>query len=48
MTDYYIKHQSFIYIQLNDQTVLFSTIQFSISNLFPLSLEIKQFFLTQR
>ena len=29
-----IKHQSFDYIQLNDETVLFQTIQFSLSHLF--------------
>ena len=33
-----IKHQSFVYTQLNEQTVLFQTIQFSISHLFALSL----------
>ena len=33
-----IKHQSFVYKHLNDQTVLFQTIQFSISHLFALSL----------
>ena len=38
-----IKHQSFVYIQLNDQTVLFS-----ISHLFALSLNVKQFYLTHR
>ena len=27
-----IKHQSFVYTQLNDQTVLFQTIQFSIKS----------------
>ena len=34
--------------QLNDQTVLFQTIQFSTSHLFVLSLNVKQFYLTQR
>ena len=29
-----IKHQSFVYTQLNDQTVLFETIQFSICTQF--------------
>ena len=29
-----IKHQLFVYIQLNDQTVLFQTIQFSMSTQF--------------
>ena len=33
-----IKHQLFVYTQLNDQTELFRTIQFSISYLFTLSL----------
>ena len=42
------KHQSFVYIQFNDQTVLFITIQFSISHLFALSLNIRQFYLTHR
>ena len=31
------------YTQLNDQTVLFLTIQFCISHLFALSLNVKQF-----
>ena len=31
ITNNSIKHQSFVYIQLNDQTVLFQTIQFSMS-----------------
>ena len=35
-----IKHQSFVYTQLNDQTVLFQTIQFSVSHLFALSLNV--------
>ena len=43
-----IKHPSFVYTQLNDQTVLFQTIQFSISHLFALSLDIQQFYLTRR
>ena len=33
-----MKHQSFVYTQLNDQTVLYLTIQFSISHLLALSL----------
>ena len=41
-----IKRQSFVYTQLNDQTVLFLTIKFSISYLFVLSLNVKQFYLT--
>ena len=48
ITNNSIKHQSFAYIQLNDQTVLFQTIQFSISHLFALSLNVKQFYLTHR
>ena len=43
-----IKHQSFVYTQLNDQIVLFLTIQFSISHLFTLGLNVKQFYLTHR
>ena len=41
-----IKHQSFVYTQLNDQTVLFLTTQFNISHLFALNLNVKQFYLT--
>ena len=33
-----IKYHSFVYIQLNDQTVLFLTIQFSISHLFVVNI----------
>ena len=33
-----IKHRSFVYTQLNDRTVLFQTIQSSISHLFAHSL----------
>ena len=36
-----IKYQTFVYTQLNDQTVLFLTIQFSICHLFALSLNVK-------
>ena len=43
-----IKHQSFAYTQLNDQTVLFKTIKISISHSFALSLNVKQFYLTDR
>ena len=39
-----IKHQSFVNTQLNEQTVLFLTIKFSISHLFALSLNVKQFY----
>ena len=35
---------SFVYTQLNDQTLLLLTIKFSISHLFALSLDIKQFY----
>ena len=38
-----VKHQSFVYTQLNDQTVLFS-----VSHLFALSLNVKQFYFTHR
>ena len=48
MTNNSIKHQSFVYIQLNDQTALFQTIEFSINHLFALSLNVKQFYLTHR
>ena len=48
ITNNSIKHQSYVYILLNDQTVLFQTIQFSINHLFALSLEVKQFYLTHR
>ena len=44
ITNNAIKHQSFVYTQLNNQTVLFQTIQFSINHLFALSLNIKQFY----
>ena len=36
-----IKHQTFVYTQLNDQTVLFLMIQFSISHFFSHSLNVK-------
>ena len=42
------KHQSFVYTQVNDQTVLLQTIQFSINHLFALSLNFKLFCLTYR
>ena len=48
ITNNFIKHQSFVYTHLNDQTVLFLTIQFSISHLFALSLNIKPFYLPNR
>ena len=37
------QHQSFVYTQLNDQTVLFLTTEFSISHLFVLNFNVKQF-----
>ena len=43
-----IKHQTFIYTQLNYQTVLFLTFRFSISHLFAHSLNVEQFYLTHR
>ena len=46
ITNNSIKLQSFVYTQLNDQTVLFQAIQFSISHLFTLSFNVKQFYLT--
>ena len=48
ITNNSIKHQSFVYTQLNYQTVLFQIIQFSIRHLFALSLKVKQFYLTYR
>ena len=42
------KYESFVYILLNDQTVIFQAIQFSISHLFALSLYVKQFYLNHR
>ena len=43
-----IKHQSFVYTQLNDQIILFQTTQFGKSHLFEHSLNVKQFYLTHR
>ena len=40
ITNNSIKHQSFIHTQLNDQTVLFRTIQFSINQLFVARLKV--------
>ena len=42
--NYSIKHQSFIYTQLNKHIVLFLTIHFSKS----LSLDVKHFYFTDR
>ena len=48
ITNNSIKDQSFVYTQLNDQTVLFLTIQFGISPSFVHHLNDKQFYLTHR
>ena len=48
MTYNSIKYQSFVYTQLNNETVLFLTIQCGISHLFALILSVKQFYLTNR
>ena len=48
ITNNSIKHQSFVYTLLNGQTVLLLTIQFNISHLFEHSLNVNQFYLTQR
>ena len=42
------RQQTFAYSQLNRQTILFLAIQFNISHLFTHSLNVKQFYLTQR
>ena len=42
ITNNSIKHHSFIYTQLNEQTVLFSIFLLSISYLFALSLSVKE------
>ena len=39
---------TYVYTELNDQTVLFLIIQFNMNNLFILILYVKQFYLTQR
>ena len=41
ITNNAIKHQSFVYIQLNDETVLFQTTQFIIKHIFVLNLNVK-------
>ena len=41
-------NHSFIYVQLNDQAVLFLTIRFNMNNLFAHSLNVKQFYLILR
>ena len=43
ITNNSIKHQSFLYTQLNDQAVLFLTIQLNLNHLFVLILNIKTF-----
>ena len=48
ITNNSIKHQLFVYTRLNYLTVLFLTIQFSISHLFALSLNVKQYYLIHR
>ena len=48
ITNNSIKYQSFVYTQLREQTVLFQTIQFSISHLFAFNSNVKQFYLTHR
>ena len=44
--NYSIRHQSFVYTQLNGQRVLFLTFQFNQSHSFVYSLNFKQFYLT--
>ena len=46
MCHYQFIKQSFVYTQTNDQTVLFLTIQFSISHLFAYIVNFKQFYLS--
>ena len=46
ITNNLVKHRSFDCTQVKNQTVLCQTIQFSLSYLFALSLNIKQFYLT--
>ena len=48
ITNSSIKNQLFVYTQLNDQTVLFQTIQFIINLVSALSLNVKMFYLTHR
>ena len=48
ITNNSIKHQSFVYKQLNDQTIVFQIIQFSLNHFFALSLNVKQLYLTYR
>ena len=48
ITNNSMKHQSFVCTQLNDQTVLFLTIQITISRFFVYRLNVKQFHLTHK
>ena len=43
-----IRHESFVYTQLNGQIVLFLTIQFNISHLLAQCFHVKQFYSTHR
>ena len=48
ITNNSIKYHSLVYAQLNVQSVLFQTLQFIISHLFVLCLNVKQFSLINR
>ena len=48
ITNNSIRYQLFVYAQINDQTVLFLTIQFSMSHLFDHILNVKQFYLIHK
>ena len=48
ITNNVTKYQLFVYTQLNDQIVLLQAIKFSMCHLLTLSLNVKQFYLTQR
>ena len=48
MTNNSVKHQSFVYTPLNDQTVLFQKSQFNISHSFAINLNLKQVYLIHR
>ena len=43
-----MKHDLIVYTQLNDKTVQFQTIQFSIIHLVALSLNLKQLYFSNR
>ena len=47
-TKIFIQRHSFVYKQINDRTVLFLTIQFSISRFSTHSLNFNKFYLTYR